>query len=136
MRSVDKTSGYLLTRRVLWFLVGMIVWMGLPAGLYFLLRGIAGWAAFLIAASLVVLFAALDGRILRMMENRHIDRARAFCVIFMCATSTLIVVMILIISASVFVFRSSLPFLSVSAIGTILLLGLSVYSLLTSRDLV
>ena len=123
--------GYVITRKFLMTLVMAIIWMGLPAGIYFLLQGIPIWGAILTLLALAVLLLSLDGRILNRLENRHIPRGHAFLMILSFLNSVLVIIIYLYISTSIYL--SNFALIGLYIIISVFLLMLSVWFLLTSR---
>lgn len=105
--------------------------MGLPAGIYFLVQGIAVWGAILVLCALAVLVLALDGRILRALENRHIPRGNAMFMVIGWANSALIIIVYLF--SSIPNYKGSIILIVFYAIVTVTLLALCARSLLTSK---
>jgi len=71
-----KENLFRFSRGSLLAITAMLVWMGLPLGIYRIATGSTGWGVFLTAASLLILAAAIDARLLRQVEARSLPRAR------------------------------------------------------------
>jgi hypothetical protein len=128
---MSKMNGYVFTRRFLLALAASIVWIGLPAGIYFLVRGVDVWAAVLVLCALAALAMALNGRILRKLENRRITKGNAMFMILGWVNLALIIIVYLYSSISIY--NGSVILIGLYALITVFLLALCAWTLLHSR---
>ena len=124
-------NGYVFTRKFLLVLAAAIIWIGLPAGIYFFFEGVTVWGAILTLFALAVLILSLDGRILRILENRFITKGNALFMIIGWLNSALIIIVYLFISTSIY--QSRVVLIVLYMIVTVFLLVLSAWFLLTSK---
>ena len=96
-----------------------------------MIRGVPTPAAILFTCGVIVLVAAIDGRVIRSIEGRHIDRNRAVSIVIGWVYSILFILVFIYISTTTF--QNDLLVLSLYATGAIILVGLNAWFLFSSK---
>ena len=125
-------SRYRLTPRLLRTMVIAIIWMGLPAGILFILRGASIGGGVLLIITLVMIVLSFDGRVLKTLENRRLSLSRVIFIIISWLNSAIIVSIFLFVSTRTYL--GNLVFILVYSVGLLILLTLCACYLISSRE--
>jgi len=120
-----KENLFRFSRGSLLAITAMLVWMGLPLGVYRMATGGTGWGLFLTIASLLALAIAIDARLLRKVEARGLPRARGLFMLGGWILAAMMMVSFAVLSGSAL--PESGVFMGVYVAGILVLLSVTIW---------